>query len=183
MRLEDPLQSRQSKSTLAFAASQPELGQIIKSAMKFSCTSITLLLTTMLWAGSQALAAEARPWLCRDKPVFSSDKPMTYKAINHSGGRWLMTFMRFDPSGLGHDGFTVSSSQDVATDAEGTLDPGQWYAVALYRAGGHWICPGNARENDEPSPGVVSNLCYGEDPGECAVNLTVRPQSTGGSHQ
>jgi len=148
------------------------------------CATIAIVTVAMMGAGSHAFGAEARPWLCRAKPVFSSDKPMTYEATNRGGGRWRMTFMRFDPSGLGHDGFTVSSSQDVAAHAEGTLDPGQWYAVALYRSSGRWICPGNAGESDEPSPGVISNLCYGKDSGECAVKLTVRPQSTGtGVHE
>jgi hypothetical protein len=151
--------------------------------MKSWCATIAIVTVAMMGAGSHAFGAEARPWLCRAKPVFSSDKPMTYEATNRGGGRWLMTFMRFDPSGLGHDGFTVSSSQDVAAHAEGTLDPGQWYAVALYRSGGRWICPGNAGESGEPSPGVISSLCYGKDAGECGVKLTVRPQSTGtGTH-
>jgi hypothetical protein len=141
--------------------------------------SIAIVIAAAMWAGSAASAAEARPWLCRTKPVFSSDQPMTYKATNRGGGRWLMTFMRFDPSGLGHDGFTVSSAQDVAGQAEGTLEPGQWYAVALYRSSGHWICPGNAGESNEPASGVVSTLCYGRDEGDCSVKLTVRPQSTG----
>ena len=151
--------------------------------VKYWWATIAIVIVATMWAGSQALAAEARPWLCRAKPVFSSERPMTYEATNRGGGRWLMTFMRFDPSGLGHDGFTVSSTQDVAAHAEGTLEAGQWYAVALYRSGGHWICPGNAGESDEPASGVVSNLCYGRDPGECAVKLTVRPQSTGSGHQ
>lgn len=137
---------------------------------------------TPIGLGSQAFAAEARPWLCRAKPVFSSDKPMTYQAVNRGTGRWLLTFMRFDPSGLGHDGFTVSSIQDIATRTEGTLDAGQWYAVALYHSGGRWICPGNAGESDEPSRGVISNLCYGRELGECTVKLTVRSQSNGSGH-
>jgi hypothetical protein len=137
--------------------------------------TIALLSVAAAWAASRAFAAEARPWLCRTKPVFSSDKRMTYEAQNRGGGRWLMTFMRFDPSGLGHDGFTVFSAQDITSRTNGTLDPGQWYAVALYRVGGHWICPGSAGESDHPAPGVVSDLCYGREPGECAVKLIVRP--------
>jgi hypothetical protein len=145
--------------------------------MRILLATIAILLVTIAGAGAPALAAEARPWLCRAKPVFSSDKPMTYEARNRSAGRWLMTFMRFDPSGLGHDGFTVASTQEITSRAEGTLEAGQWYAVALYRSGSHWICPGNAGENDEPGAGIVSSLCYGRDPGECAVKLTVRPHS------
>jgi hypothetical protein len=150
--------------------------------MRAWCATIAILTLITIGAASRALAAEARPWLCRDKPVFSSDKPMTYDATNGGGGRWLMTFMRFDPSGLGHDGFTVAATQDIGSHTQGTLDAGQWYAVALYREGGHWICPGNARESDEPAQGVVSNLCYGEDPGECTVKLKVRSQSSGAEH-
>jgi hypothetical protein len=134
------------------------------------------MIAAIVGFSSRPFAAEARPWLCRAKPVFSSDKPMTYEAVNHGAGRWLMTFMRFDPSGVGHDGFTVESTEEIATRTEGRLDAGQWYAVALYRAGAHWICPGNA-ENRELSPGIVSSLCYGRDPGDCAVKLTVRPAS------
>src|SRR5215469_7107011 len=147
--------------------------------MKSWCATITVATLAALGVGSRALGAEARPWLCRAKSVFSSNKPMTYEATNRGGGRWLMTFMRFDPSGLGHDGFTVSTTQEVATHTEGTLESGQWYALALYRSGGHWICPGNAGESDEPAPGVISNLCFGREIGECEVKLTVRPQSTG----
>jgi hypothetical protein len=134
-------------------------------------------------ATTLAFGAEARPWLCRAKPVFSSNQPMTYQATNHGGGSWLLTFMRFDPSGLGHDGFTVSSTRAVGAGTEGTLDAGQWYSVALYRSEGHWICPGNAAESDERGSGVISSLCYGRELGECTVKLTVRPQSVENGHQ
>ncbi|MBV8054677.1 MAG: hypothetical protein JO071_05490 [Deltaproteobacteria bacterium] len=147
--------------------------------MKSWWATIAVATLAAIGVGSRVFGAEARPWLCRAKPVFSSDKPMAYQATNRGGGRWLMTFMRFDPSGLGHDGFTVSSTQDVATDTKGTLESGQWYAVALYRSSGHWICPGNAAESGERAPGVVSNLCYGREPGECTVKLIVRAQSIG----
>lgn len=128
-----------------------------------------------------AWAADPRPWLCRIKPVFSSSKPMTYEAVNHGGNRWVITFMHFDPAG-GHDGFTVASSTDLSSHATGTLAPGQWYAVALYRQGSHWICPGNARESDRPAPGVVSDLCYGEEEGSCPVKLTVNPADSALPH-
>jgi hypothetical protein len=121
-------------------------------------------------------AAEARPWLCRDKPVFSSSKPMSYEASKRGSGRWLLTFMRFDASGQGHDGFTVVASQEVVAHSDGTLQAGQWYAVALLHSGGHWICPGNARESESSGSATLSNVCYGQDPGECAVNLIVRAQ-------
>jgi hypothetical protein len=148
----------------------------MENAMNYRGVAIGMIMVSAVVMASPVGAAEARPWLCRAKPVFSSSKPMSYQASKHDGGRWLMTFMRFDPSGQGHDGFTVVSSQDVAARSEGTLQAGQWYAVALFRSGGHWICPGNAGENERPSSGVLTDLCYGEEPGECAVNLTVRPQ-------
>jgi hypothetical protein len=143
---------------------------------------VIAIVALALTSSARAWAAEARPWLCRIKPVFSSDKPMSYRAVNRSGGSWLMTFMRFDLGGGGHDGFTVAGERSIGAVTEGTLDPGQWYAIALYRQGGHWICPGEARENDEPGAGVVSDLCYGEDPGACSVKLTVHNETAGDSH-
>jgi hypothetical protein len=147
--------------------------------MKSWSLGIVFVSVAMVGIISQAFGAEARPWLCRSKPVFSSNQQMVYQATNRGGGSWLLTFMRFDPSGLGHDGFTVSSTREVGIHTQGTLDPGQWYAVALYRSGGHWICPGNAAESAEAGSGTISSLCYGSDVGECTVKLTVRPQSTG----
>ena len=141
-------------------------------------TRIRMTIATVLVAGSLigaasiASAAEARPWLCRDKPVFSSDKPMTYAATNRGGGAWMLTFMRFDPAG-GHDGFTIYSTQMVNGEVSGALEPGQWYAVGLYREGGHWICSGPAGENHQFVPGIVRDLCYSEG-GGCDVKLTVR---------
>lgn len=134
--------------------------------------ALTWAIVLMAVRLAPALAVEPRPWLCRDKPVFSSSRPMSYEATSR-GGRWVMTFMRFAPIG-GHDGFTVVSARDLSGRVEGTLEPGQWYAVALYRSGGHWICPGNARESDRPAPGVVSDLCFGEEEGSCPVRLSVR---------
>ena len=152
-------------------------GDLKRSMMRFWSTTFAIVALVTTGAGSRVFGAEARPWLCRAKPVFSSDKPMTYQASSRGGG-WLLTFMRFDPSG-GHDGFTVASVRDVGVNTQGTLDPGQWYAVALYRSGGHWICPGNAGESDEPATGVISDLCYGRDEGECTVKLVVRPAGSG----
>ena len=142
--------------------------------MRLSKIGAALMWVIVLMAArlAPAMAVEPRPWLCRDKPVFSSSKPMSYEATSR-GGRWMMTFMRFDPTG-GHDGFTVVSARALSGRVEGALEPGQWYAVALYRSGGHWICPGNARATDRPAPGVISDLCYGEETGSCPVRLSVR---------
>lgn len=122
---------------------------------------------------SKARAAEARPWLCRDKPVFSSDKPMTWDASQSGGGRWTMIFMRFDPSG-GHDGFTVFDTRDIEGRVTGPLEPGQWYAVGMYREAGHWICAAQAQESRKFVPGIVRRYCYGRSEGNCDVRLTVR---------
>jgi hypothetical protein len=127
----------------------------------------------MLAAALPARAIEPRPWLCRDKPVFSSNQPMTYDASMRGGGRWVMIFMRFDPSG-GHDGFTVFDTRDVSGQITGPLESGQWYAVGMYNEGGHWICAARAEESPQFVPGVVRDYCYGESEGSCDVKLTVR---------
>ena len=142
--------------------------QLLKRIGLAAVTSVALILSAAI-----VLAVEPRPWLCRDKPVFSSGHAMTYEVSNRGGGHWVITFMRFDPAG-GHDGFTVISSREIAGRIEGTLEAGQWYAVALYREGSHWICPEVADESDRSSNGAVSNLCYSEQEGGCAVKLVVR---------
>lgn len=122
-----------------------------------------------------ARAAEPRPWLCRQIPVFSGGKAMTWRATKPGAGHWLMTFMHYDPAG-GHDGFTVVATSEVnGGAAAGTLAAGQYYAVALYRSGGHWICPANASENHVAAAGAISKLCYGEDDDSCDVKLVVGP--------
>ncbi len=73
---------------------------------------------------------------------------MTYDASTRGGGHWVMTFMRFDPSG-GHDGFTVFDSREVSGQVSGTLERGQWYAVGMYREEGRWVCAGPAQENHQ----------------------------------
>jgi hypothetical protein len=127
--------------------------------------------------GRASLAAEPRPWLCRQIPVFSASKSMTWHATKVGGGEWIMTFMHYDPTGGGHDGFTLLDTRDVDGEAEGTLEAGRYFAVALHRAGGHWICPANASDNHDSSAGVISSLCYGEDEDSCDVKFKVN--STG----
>jgi hypothetical protein len=131
-----------------------------------------------LAASAPARAVEPRPWLCRDKPVFSSDKPMTYDASMRGGRHWLMIFMRFDPSG-GHDGFTVFDTRDVSGRISGPLEPGQWYAVGMYREEGHWICAAQAEEKHQFVAGIVRDYCYGAADGGCEVKLTVRESGSG----
>jgi hypothetical protein len=122
-----------------------------------------------------AHAAEARPWLCRSKPVFSSSSAMTYQVVNHGGSRWELLLMQFEPESA-HDGYEVVASQELPAgggQAGGSLAPGRYFAVAMYRGdGGHWICPGYAEDKDRPA-GAVSRICYGEDSPLCPVTLTV----------
>ncbi len=121
-----------------------------------------------------ARATEPRPWLCRDKPVFSTSGPAHIDMSRHDNRRWQVFLMKFDPSG-GHDGFTISNSYDLGPGhrhASDNLDAGQFFAVALYSSGGHWICPGPANQTDVP--GTLTNLCYGASGGACDVNLAVK---------
>lgn len=122
-----------------------------------------------------AHATEARPWLCRSKPVFSSSSAMTYQVVNHGGSQWELLLMQFEPDSA-HDGYDVVASHELPAgsgQAAGTLAPGRYFAVAMYRGeGGHWICPGYAEDKDWPT-GAVSRICYGEDSPGCPVTLTV----------
>ena len=70
----------------------------------------------MLFATS-AFAQEARPWLCRDKPVFSYDRSMEYKVSARPGRQWRMFFMQYSPDAA-HDGFDIVNSREVASRGE-----------------------------------------------------------------
>jgi hypothetical protein len=122
-----------------------------------------------------AHAVDARPWLCRNKPVFSSNSAMTYQVANHGGSRWELLLMQFEP-GSAHDGYEIVASQELpagAGQASGTLTAGRYFAVAMYRGGGgRWICPGYAQDKDRPA-GALSRICYGEEASSCPVTLTV----------
>lgn len=134
-------------------------------------------------AAIPARAAEARPWLCRSKPVFSSDTAMTYQVVNHGGLRWELLLMQFAP-GSAHDGYEVVASQELpasAGQAAGTLAPGRYFAVAMYRGGGgRWICPGYAEDKDRPA-GAISRVCYDEESPGCPVSLTVSSAAPAGA--
>jgi hypothetical protein len=121
-----------------------------------------------------ALAAEARPWLCRDKPVFSSSSRSHMDLASHDSRRWKIFLMQFDPSG-GHDGFTITNTYDLGPanrHASEDLDPGRFFTVALYQAGGHWICHGSAL--DRRTPGTIADICYGAgSEGACDVVMKV----------
>ncbi len=136
---------------------------------------------------SGAAVAEPRPWLCRDKPVFSSDKPMRYEVKGRGKRHWRMFFMQFVPGGP-HDGFSIIASDDVkagGSEVRGELGSGQFFAVPLYLGvSGHWLCPREAREvNEARGPGVISSLCYSdEESGPCRVALTIsRPAGVASS--
>jgi hypothetical protein len=125
-----------------------------------------------------ALAQEARPWLCRDKPVFSYEHAMEYRATALPGRQWRMFFMQYSPDAA-HDGFDIVDTRPLGSSGDptaGNLAAGQYYAVALYRgAGGHWICPDYTHDDHNSRLGEVSNLCYGEDGPPCLVKLLVKP--------
>lgn len=137
------------------------------------CASVMALAVGAAMFASTSIAAQPRPWLCRQIPVFSGAKTMTWTAQHHGGEEWMMTFMHYDPAG-GHDGFTLVSSRRIGADTSGTLEAGQWYAVALYHASGHWICPANASDNGEEPAGTIANICYGRDEDSCDVTLVVK---------
>jgi hypothetical protein len=147
--------------------------------MKFVRVALAPVFVSLLaaTAATAAHAAEARPWLCRTKPVFSSDSAMRYSVANHGGARWDLLLMQFEP-GSAHDGFEVIASHELAArdgHASGTLAPGRYFAVAMYRGGGgRWICPGYAEDRDRP-PDAVSRICYDEDSPGCPIALTVLP--------
>jgi hypothetical protein len=143
--------------------------KILKAA---TCFSIAASIVALV-AGS-AFAQEARPWLCRDKPVFSYDHAMEYQATALSGRQWRIFFMQFSPDAA-HDGFDIVDSRAIGMGSAGNLAPGRYFAVALYRQGGHWICPDYTHDDRDPKLGEVSNLCYGEGGPPCLVKLKVKP--------
>jgi len=150
----------------------------VRSTMTGLMSTVMLAAGMLATATAIASAGEPRPWLCRDKPVFSSSGPMSYDASMRGSGHWVITFMRFDPSG-GHDGFTVFESREVSGQVTGTLERGQWYAVGMYREEGRWVCAGPAQENQQFVAGIVRDLCYGTADGGCDVKMIVRERSSG----
>ncbi len=63
----------------------------------------------------------------------------------------------------------------AAIRVAGNLAAGRYFAVALYREGGHWICPDYTHDDRDPKLGEVSNLCYGDGGPPCLVKLQVKP--------
>ncbi|HVN63613.1 MAG TPA: hypothetical protein VMT58_03165 [Candidatus Binataceae bacterium] len=128
-------------------------------------------------AAQPGWAAEARPWLCRDKPVFSSASAMEYRTSTRTAHSWRIFFMEFSPEAA-HDGFEIVNSTTTLREslpAGGNLEAGRYYAVAMYRDGERWICPGYAREDSAYTPGIVRKICYAENSRPCSVTLTVTP--------
>ena len=73
-----------------------------------------------------AHAGEPRPWLCRDKPVFSSEHMMNYDLSARAGLQWQIFFMTYDPNSA-HDGFEITDSKEVGlrgVTQSGKLPPG-----------------------------------------------------------
>jgi hypothetical protein len=139
---------------------------------RYLCTAAAI---AMLIA-SPAFAEEGRPWLCRDKPVFSYERSMEYVATARPGRQWRMFFMQYSPDAA-HDGFDIVNSRAISSNdpMTGNLAAGRYFAVALYREGGHWICPDYTHDDRNPRLGEVSNLCYGDDGPPCLVKLQVKP--------
>jgi hypothetical protein len=147
--------------------------------MKSAKIAIAILSASLSMLSSRAaIAEEARPWLCRDKPVFSYDHAMEYQATARPGRQWRIFFMQYSPDAA-HDGFDIVNSREIGSrgdPATGSLQPGRYFAVALYRgSGSHWICPDYTHDDRDYKLGEVSNLCYGEDGPPCLVNLKVNP--------
>lgn len=137
--------------------------------------STAAVIATML--ASPAAAQEARPWLCRDKPVFSYEHSMQYQVTARPGRQWRLFFMQYSPDAA-HDGFDILNTRDISSRGDsvaGSLTAGRYFAVALYRQGGHWICPDYTHDDHNFRLGEVSNLCYGDGGPPCLVKLLVKP--------
>jgi hypothetical protein len=122
-----------------------------------------------------ASATEPRPWLCRDKPVFSNNAPMSYEIAHTGRQRWKIFFMQFQPDAI-HDGYEIVASHDIAAPVSGRLNAGQYFVAAMYLArNGRWICQGAARPEGDDHAGVLAGLCFGAHESQpCSVTLTVK---------
>jgi len=146
--------------------------KILKPGIFFS---IAAAIATLFAAS--AFAQEARPWLCRDKPVFSYDRSLEYQVTARPGRQWRIFFMQYSPDAA-HDGFDIVNSREIGARGDpvtGNLAAGRYFAVALYRESGHWICPDYTHDDRNPKLGEVSNLCYGDGGPPCLVKLQVKP--------
>lgn len=141
---------------------------------------LILGLTALLWLPPGiSFAAEARPWLCRDKPVFSNTKPMVCEISRGRGGRWRVFFMQFEP-GAAHDGYETVRSEDAVGGRPITLPAGQYFVVAMHRSGQYWICPASAESKSTSA--TLADLCFStEESDACGVRLKVRRQDDASS--
>lgn len=130
--------------------------------------------TLTLAAANPACAAQARPWLCRDKPVFSSDHPMNYSISARAGVQWQLFFMQYEQNAA-HDGFEITDSKEIGprgATQTGKLSPGRYFTVAMSHQHGVWICHKYSRV--QPNPKGVANICYGRTDPTCLVTLDVK---------
>jgi hypothetical protein len=132
----------------------------------------------LTFLSTSARGAEARPWLCRDKPVFSDNTAMNYRVTTSAGRSWRMFFMQFEPDAA-HDGFEIVRTAPLTPggDASGSLEAGRYFAVAMYASGGNWICPGYAQDSEHRPAGELYNICYGQDGPPCLVTLAIMPST------
>ncbi|MGH7782203.1 MAG: hypothetical protein ACREQR_20515 [Candidatus Binataceae bacterium] len=137
---------------------------------------LTAAVLLAIAVAAPAYAGQARPWLCRDKPVFSSEHAMDYRLAVNPGPRWQIFFMQFEPNAA-HDGFDITDSKEIggrSSNLSGKLSPGRYFTVAMYQQRpGVWVCHKYSRL--QPSPkGMVANICYGREESSCQVTLTVK---------
>src|SRR5260370_42415745 len=82
-----------------------------------------------------AIAEEARPWLCRDKPVFSYDHAMAYQATAQPGLQWRIFFMQYSPDAA-HHGFDIVNSRYLGSRGDpltANLPSGRCLPVRVHR--------------------------------------------------
>ncbi|HYA36044.1 MAG TPA: hypothetical protein VEF03_10510 [Candidatus Binataceae bacterium] len=126
-----------------------------------------------------ASAAEARPWLCRDKPVFSSNQSMRWSATTKRGLRWQLIFMQYRQGGA-HDGFEIAQTEMLpsGSGASGQVPAGRYFAVAMHQKSGVWVCPANGSDTGSARPGETARLCFGPDESSCDVSLVIVPDKS-----
>lgn len=153
---------------------------IARCGARAATVVLAILALLCSWRGAPACAAQAepRPWLCRDKPAFSSTGPVRFRLTCEGKRRWLVSFMRLDLGGA-HDGFSVITARELGPSAsaqEGSLSGNRFFAVALYLSGGHWICARSVRENQPAGgDGVIEDLSYSDDGSSSCRLQVMRP--------
>src|SRR5258707_14378409 len=108
---------------------------------------------------SPSFAEEGRPWLCRDKPVFSSDRSMEYVATARPGRQWRMFFLQYSPDAA-HGGFDIVNSRGISAHRDpggGNLPARRDFAGAPYPQGGPWGWPEYTHDDRQPKLADGSN--------------------------